>query len=111
MTTIFAERAHDGVFQHVVKGCEKLMVFRGGPAAVLEVESQSLSDARERKVPLGTFTGDVDICIGAMNTTGQGMCWACGQKITFKLTGVDPQNPAFLDILEESCVPEPCCDC
>lgn len=104
---IFNEADRHQTARFHVTGCEKVIVVRTDAALpfTLDISSMSQNDPHFRGFPLITVTSNQDICLD------QWPCVACGMDLIFKLSGVDPNAHVFVEILDETCVPEPCCGC
>lgn len=90
---------------HKVKGCEKLMIVRINGTAQLTVDSVSQCDPLHRPWNVITITGNQDICFRDFP------CIACGQDLIFRaIAGTATNDQIFVQILDETCVPEPCCE-
>lgn len=112
MTIIFNEVDRNITAVHKIQGCEKMIIVRGTLAFNLTIESVSISDPHKRALFLKSTGVSEDICICCDNTAGNNIpCVACGQELIFRLDTVDPQAHVFVEILDDTCVPEPCCDC
>lgn len=106
MTTIFNELDREKTAKYTVKGCEKTIVVRGNGVFNLEISTQSKDDPHERKLVTMTVTQEQDICIHDWP------CIACGMELIFKVDStIDPNAHLFVQILYETCVPTPCCEC
>jgi len=112
---IFNEETRDVTEIHDVTGCEKMIMVRGTSpfAFTLNINSMALSDPHKRRKPLTTVTSsDENICIGCCETANFNIpCVACGEQLEFQLSGVDPNAHVFVEILDDTCVPEKCCNC
>ena len=107
MTVIFNEENKDTIYKYHVKGCEKVIVVRGDGSFTLNIETQSKNDPRSRSnFVFGPITGSQDICVE------QFPCLACGMIILFTLTpdATNPTPNVFVEVLEDTCVPEKCCE-
>ena len=108
MTIIFNEEDRSKRARYKIKGCEKTIVVRGlVQPATLTLYTVSQLDPRFRQYQVIQVNSDMDICIE------QYPCLSCGMDLIFELnidtTGVN--NNVFVEILDDTCVPEPCCDC
>lgn len=106
MTIIFNEADRNQTARYRVTGCEKVIVVRGSGVFNLDIESMSQLDPHFRPLNIQTVTQNQDICLD------QWPCVACGMDLIFRLdSSVDPQAHVFVEILYDTCVPKPCCDC
>ncbi len=106
MTIIFNEVDRNQTARYPVKGCEKVIVVRGTGVFNLEIYSESRLDPHGRALQVMSVTQDQDICLN------QFPCIACGMDLVFKTDStIDPQAHLFVEVLYETCVPEPCCNC
>ena len=104
---IFNNLNHDDRQLHRVVGCEKLVQIRiTAPGVTVYIYSEDPTDAYHRQLAIAKFDKDADFCLP---------CLGCGQVLIFEAKGFQPGTPdtgnVRLTILDEGCVPEPCCDC
>lgn len=108
MTIIFDEVNESKVARYKVQGCEKVILVRGDPAAGgafnLRLETMSQCDPRFRRVEVANIPGSQDFCLENFP------CLACGMDLIFTLdiTATQPSPNVFVQILNETCVPEKC---
>lgn len=106
MTIIFNEVDRNQTARYKVKGCESVIVVRSSGIFNLEIETVSQLDPHFRPVQVITVLQSQDVCVS------QYPCVACGMDLIFKLDSTtDPQAHVFVEILYDTCIPEPCCDC
>jgi len=104
-TIIFNELDRNQTAVYDVKGCEKTVVVRSSGVFNLVIEAISLKDPHKRPLPVATITQDTDFCL-------HDLCLACGMQLIFRTDAtMDPQAHLFVEILDYTCVPEPCCNC
>ncbi|MEE9581169.1 MAG: hypothetical protein V3V74_07635 [Nitrosomonadaceae bacterium] len=106
-TVIFNNIDHDDRQLHRVSGCEKLAQIRmSAPGVILTIYSEDPTDAYHRPLEIAKFEKDADFCLP---------CLGCGQVLIFELRGFQPDTAdngnVRVTILDEGCVPKPCCDC
>lgn len=106
MTIIFNEADRNQTARYKVIGCEKVIMVRSSGVFNLEIETVSQLDPHFRPFQVQSVTQNQDICLS------QYPCVACGMDLIFRLDStVDPQAHVFVQILDETCVPEDCCIC
>lgn len=107
MTIIFNEVGRNKTARYKVMGCEKVIIVRSSGIFNLTIETVSQCDPHFRPlVVVGPITANQDICLT------QYPCVACGMDLIFRLDNTtDPQAHVFVEILDDTCVPEVCCDC
>lgn len=102
-TVIFEEADRHRTKRYKVKGCEKSIIVRSEPVAfILKVETMSLEDAHFRPQPFMTITnaGDYQFPPDA----------GCGMEVVFRIEEpVDPTMHLFVEVINETCIPEKCC--
>lgn len=106
---IFNEVSSAQTAVYTVRGCEKTIIVRGTAGEVfnLDIDTESASDPHERHLIVQTVTSSQDICIN----TGF-PCFHCGMRIFFRTDStISPNAHLFVEILDDTCVPKPCCDC
>lgn len=115
MTIIFNEADRNQTARYKVRGCEKMVMVRSDGALPfnLTIESMSCSDPHFRPLFLKStgISEDICICCDGVTTGNNIPCVACGQELIFRLDSVDPNAHVFVEILDDTCVPEPCCTC
>lgn len=108
MTIIFNEEDRSKRARYKIQGCEKTIIVRGLiQPATLTLYTVSQLDPHWRLNQVFQVGNDTDICVE------QFPCLTCGMDLIFELN-IDPtgtNNRVFVEILEDTCVPEPCCDC
>jgi len=105
-TIIFNEVDRNQTARYKVKGCEKVIVVRASGVFNMTIETVSQLDPHFRPRLVMTVSQSSDICIE------QWPCFACGVDVIFRVDdNIDPQAHLFVEILDDTCVPEPCCDC
>ena len=107
MTIIFNEVNESKVARYKVQGCEKVIVVRGDTTAAnfnLRLETVSQCDPRFRRVEVANISGNQDFCLDNFP------CLACGMDLilTLDITVTNPPPNVFVEILDETCVPEKC---
>lgn len=107
MTVIFNNLNQVDQVIHHVRGCERVIIARmdGVGPFQIDVELASSSDPRCRFRNIQTIGGDQEICINS----GGFPCIACGMVLKFDATQVPVGSNVFIEILDDTCVPEPCC--
>ncbi len=89
---------------HKVEGCEKTIIIRADSTFNMEISTKSLNDPHSRWLPFMTVGTSMDIYIPDQ--------WSCGMEIMFKVDStILPDAHLFVEILDETCVPEKCCPC
>lgn len=104
---IFNEADRNQTQRYKVRGCEKVIVVRtdAGLPFQLDIETMSQNDPHFRTLNVMTVTSNMDICLKDFP------CLACGMDVVFRLSQVDPNSHVFVEILDETCIPEGCCNC
>lgn len=107
MTIIFEEQNTSKNVKYDVKGCEKVVVMRtdAPPGNVtLNIETLAGKDPNFRPVTIGTISDNQDFCLP---------CLACGMNLLFRLNvnTTPPEPRVHVEILDETCVPQSCCQC
>ena len=107
MTIIFNEEDRSKRERYKIRGCEKTVVVRGlAQPATLTLYTVSQLDPHFRLFQVVQVTQDSDICVE------QYPCLSCGMDLIFELeVGTANTGRVFVEILEDTCVPQPCCDC
>lgn len=108
MTIIFNEEDRRKRARYKVKGCEKTVVIRGlVQPATLTIYTVSQLDPYFRLFKVFEASQDTDFCVHEYP------CLACGMDIIFELNvdATGANSNVFVEILEDTCVPEPCCNC
>lgn len=106
MTIIFNEVDRNQTARYKVKGCEKVIMVRGSGVFSMEIETVSQLDPHFRPLMVTTVTQNQDVCLD------QFPCIACGMDLIFRTDStIDPQAHLFVEILDDTCIPETCCVC
>lgn len=108
MQVIFNEEDRSKRARYKIKGCEKTIIVRGlVQPSTLTLYTVSQLDPYFRLHQVFQTSSDMDICVE------QFPCLSCGMDLILELnidtTGTNSR--VFVEILDDTCVPEPCCDC
>lgn len=105
-TVIFSEEDRHKTVRYKVKGCEKAVIVRSDVTGfILQVETMSLKDSHFRINNFMNITMPGDYSL--INTP-----IGCGMELVFRIEEpLDPLAHLFVEIVYETCVPEPCCIC
>jgi len=105
-TIIFIEEDRHKTARYKVKGCEKAIIVRSDvPAFILQVETHSLNDSHFRPNNIMNIVTSGDYSLIDKNI-------GCGMELIFRIEEpLDPIAHLFVEIIYETCNPEPCCPC
>jgi len=105
-TIIFSEEDRHKTVRYKVKGCEKAIIVRSdAPAFILQVETMSINDSHFRTNNFLNIVNSGDYILDYAPI-------GCGMELIFRIEEpLDPLAHLFVEIIDETCIPEKCCPC